>query len=271
MRREARPLVLRRRRRHEGLHDGARIGRLGHRVEQPRGRDRPDAGNQLRDAEARHAPARVLRQAQHRQQVLHVRGLEKLEAAVLDEGDVAPRQLEFERRAVASRCGTAPPATSAPARLRGARARGRRPSAPAAPRRAPAPAAAARPRACRSRGSWRGARAAAAITAFDDVEDRLGRAVVALQRDDARGLRELLRKVEDVAHRRAAERVDRLRVVADHRDARGRRASARAGWRPAAGWCPGTRRPARGRSARRSAPASAGSATISAQYSSRSS
>ena len=53
------------------------------------------------------------------------------------------------------------------ARLRGAPAPGRPPSAPAAPRRAPAPAAAGRPRACRSTASWRGARAAAAITAFE--------------------------------------------------------------------------------------------------------
>ena len=47
-------------------------------------------------------------------------------------------------------------------------------------------------------------------------EDGLGRAVVALQRDDARGRRELLGEVEDVPDRRAAEGVDRLRVVADH-------------------------------------------------------
>ena len=51
------------------------------------------------------------------------------------------------------------------------------------------------------------------------VEDRLRRAVVALQRHHARRRRELLREVEDVAHRRRAERVDRLRVVADDGDA----------------------------------------------------
>ena len=48
-------------------------------------------------------------------------------------------------------------------------------------------------------------------------EDRLRRAIVAIERDDVRRRRELIRKVEDVAHGGGAERVDRLRVVADHR------------------------------------------------------
>ena len=49
------------------------------------------------------------------------------------------------------------------------------------------------------------------------VEDRLGRTVIAIERHHARGRREALRKVEDVAHRRRPERIDRLGVVADHR------------------------------------------------------
>ena len=44
-------------------------------------------------------------------------------------------------------------------------------------------------------------------------------AVVARERDDARGRRELRRVVEDVAHGGAAERVDRLRVVAHRGEA----------------------------------------------------
>lgn len=50
-------------------------------------------------------------------------------------------------------------------------------------------------------------------------EDRLGRTVVAVERDDLGRRRELLRKVENVADRRRAERVDRLRVVANDRQA----------------------------------------------------
>ena len=47
------------------------------------------------------------------------------------------------------------------------------------------------------------------------VEDRPRRAIVALERHDARGRIELRRKVEDVAHGRGAEAVDRLGVVTD--------------------------------------------------------
>ena len=50
-------------------------------------------------------------------------------------------------------------------------------------------------------------------------EDRLRRAVVAIERDDVGRRRELAREVEDVAHRRGAERIDRLRVVADDGEA----------------------------------------------------
>ncbi len=57
---------------------------------------------------------------------------------------------------------------------------------------------------------------------FDDrvrrFQDGLRRAVVVLQRDDARRRVEGLRKVEDVARLGGAEGVDRLRVVADHRE-----------------------------------------------------
>ena len=55
-------------------------------------------------------------------------------------------------------------------------------------------------------------------------QDRLRRAVVVLQRDQLGRRREVAGKVEDVAHRGGAERVDRLGVVADDREARGRSA-----------------------------------------------
>ncbi len=47
------------------------------------------------------------------------------------------------------------------------------------------------------------------------VEDRLHRAIVLLQLDDLRRRREALGKFQDVVDRRRAERVDRLRIVAD--------------------------------------------------------
>ena len=104
-----------------------------------------------------------------------------------------------------------------------------------------------------------------------DVEDRLRRAIVLLERHDRRA-GELLREIEDVAEVRAAERVDALRVVADDGDVLVRRGTCREGCAPAGRWCPGTRRRARGRRGRRSARASAGDcSSISAQKSSRSS
>ena len=50
-------------------------------------------------------------------------------------------------------------------------------------------------------------------------EDRLGRAVVALERDDLGGRTEVTGEIENVAHGRGAKRVDRLGVVADHGEA----------------------------------------------------
>jgi hypothetical protein len=47
-------------------------------------------------------------------------------------------------------------------------------------------------------------------------EDGLRRAIVAVQRDDVRRWREFPGEVEDVAHARSAERVDRLGIVTDH-------------------------------------------------------
>jgi hypothetical protein len=47
----------------------------------------------------------------------------------------------------------------------------------------------------------------------------LRRPIVALERDHARGGLEAARKIEDVAHGRRAERIDRLRIIADDGDA----------------------------------------------------
>ena len=73
-------------------------------------RRRPDAGQELHHAKARDAVARVLRPAQDGEHVLDVRGFEKLEPAELHERNVAPGQLELERRRCGARRGTAPPA-----------------------------------------------------------------------------------------------------------------------------------------------------------------
>ena len=50
-------------------------------------------------------------------------------------------------------------------------------------------------------------------------QDRLRRAVIAIERHHARRRIERVREVEDVAHGRGAEGIDRLRVVADHGEA----------------------------------------------------
>ena len=55
---------------------------------------------ELENAKPGDMVARVLGEAQERHQVLDVRGFEKLQPAIFDEGDVAPRQLDLERPAV---------------------------------------------------------------------------------------------------------------------------------------------------------------------------
>ena len=77
-----------------------RIGAVGHAVEHALRRRRPDAGQELQHAEAGDAVARVLDEAQQRQHVLDVRGVEELQPAELDERNVAAGQLDLERAAV---------------------------------------------------------------------------------------------------------------------------------------------------------------------------
>jgi hypothetical protein len=48
------------------------------------------------------------------------------------------------------------------------------------------------------------------------VQDRLGRAVVLLQCHHGGRRREARWEIQDVAHRRCSEGVDRLRIVSDH-------------------------------------------------------
>ena len=61
----------------------------------------PTPGQQLQQAEAGDAVARILDEAQQRQHVLDVGGVEEFQAAELHEGNVAPGQLDLQRAAVA--------------------------------------------------------------------------------------------------------------------------------------------------------------------------
>ena len=74
------------------------------------GRRGPDAGQQLQDAKAGDAIARIVRPAQQREHILHVRGFEKLQAAVFHVRNVAAEQLELEHVAVMRSCAPARPA-----------------------------------------------------------------------------------------------------------------------------------------------------------------
>ncbi len=184
-------------------------------VEHAPGGPGADAGEQLDGTEAGDAVARVLRPAQEREHVFDVGGLEEPEPAVLHEGDVAPGQLQFQACAV----------------RRGAEQHRLLLELQ--------PFLAARQHAVdhevglrrlvlhrhQTRALRRGALAPQVLGEalggerdhrIGGVEDGLGGAVVALQRHHPRRRREGRREVEDVAHRGAAEGVDRLRVVADH-------------------------------------------------------
>ena len=97
---ERSPVLGGRRRRLEFAERLRRIGWPGDAIKDFGRRRRPRAGQQLNHAEAGKAVARVFRPAQERQQILDVRGFEKLQSAELDEGNVAPGQLHFERAAV---------------------------------------------------------------------------------------------------------------------------------------------------------------------------
>ena len=113
-----------------------RIGRLGHVVEHALRRRWPDARQELQHAEAGDAVARVLDEAQQRQQILDVRGVEELQAAELDEGDVAAGQLDLERSAMVRGPEQDRLLLQRGCQPRGSPARARRCSAPGRPRRA---------------------------------------------------------------------------------------------------------------------------------------
>ena len=170
----------------------------------------------MRDAKAGDAVARVLRKAQDRQRVLDMRGVEEFQAAEFDERNVAPRQLQLQRRAVMGgakqhrlrfqagpRFAVLEHARRDIARLIGLLADGRQNRRRAGGAVGPQVLG----ETLRAEADHRVGRG----------EDRPGRAIIAIERDEPRRRIEGGGKVEDVAHGGGAERIDRLRVVADHR------------------------------------------------------
>ena len=215
---QVQPVGARCRRWHKCLDGQGRLRRCRHRIQQAPGLGRPKTGQQLRHPESRQPATRVLRPAQHRQKVFDVRRRQELQPAKLDKRDVAARQLQLQRRTVVAsaeqhRLLLEPQAAFAlrqhmigyPSRLGQLIDHGHQQRALGAGAVAPQGLGMALGRQCNHR--------------IAGVQDRLGRAVVAVQRDDPGGGTKLRRKAQDVADLGGAKTVDRLRVVAHHRQA----------------------------------------------------
>ena len=204
------------RRRQEPVESVHRPRAFGHRRDRRASGGLPDARQELQQAEPTHFVARVFDDAQECQDILHVGRLEELEPTPLLERDLPVRQFDFEvRRHVGGpeqhrHFGQRDPLlvqledplhheTGLLLLIGGGDEPGR--LAPLAVR----PEVLGEP--------LTGAR----DERVAGVQDRLRRAVVLLQRDH-RGAVELPREFEDVAEAGAAERIDALRIVADHRD-----------------------------------------------------
>ena len=186
------------------------------RLEHAPGGRRPDAVEQLQPAKPREAVGRVVGQAQEGQEVLDVRGLEVAQPAVLDVGDVAAGELELEQARVVRRAHEhrlLAQGGAALARVEHALADlgglGGLVEAQHQLGRAAARALGAQGLAVGALGLRR--------HGVGDVEQRLGGAVVALERDHRRA-GEVLGEGEDVLGRGRAEAVDRLQVVAHDGD-----------------------------------------------------
>ncbi len=169
----------------------------------------------MHQPKSRDAVARVLDKAQHRQHVLDMRGIEKFETAELDEGDIAPGQLDLQRAAVMRRpeqhgllledrpgFAVLQDSFDDVAGLVGLIAHRdklrfyrRCPLGPEVLRKTFA-------------GEF--------DHAIGGGQNRLRRAVIPVQRDDGGRRIELAGEVENISHRCRAKRIDRLRVIADH-------------------------------------------------------
>ena len=104
---------------------------------------------------------RVLEDPEQRERVLHVRGFEELQPAVLHERDVAAEELDLQTIGMMRRAEAARPAPSTAPRVRDARAPTGRRSPPRRRRRRRRAARGARRRSVRSRATCRGVRARA--------------------------------------------------------------------------------------------------------------
>ena len=174
---------------------------------------RADAVEELQHPKPRHLVRRAVHEAKDGEEVLDVRSLEIAQPAVFDERDPPARQLELERVGVMAGAGEhGLLAQEHPVLARGQDAvadLGRLMQLVAAVHeRRPRPTVARRPQDLRE---------AIRILPCDgvrDIEQRLRRPVVALQRHRRRA-REAVGELEDVARRCRAERIDRLKVVAD--------------------------------------------------------
>ncbi|MNI01733.1 hypothetical protein D3C73_545850 [compost metagenome] len=175
---------------------------------------RTDAGDELHQPETGHAVARILGETQGRQHIFHMGAVQKLQAAEFDEGNVAAGEFHFQRAGM----------------VRGAKKHGLLfqchaglaifqhllddvigllrlvldgNEARALFRLAVGPEVLGK----------------ALAGKFDDAvcsrKDRVGRAIIAVQRDDVGRRIECIGEIENVADRRGAERIDRLRVIAD--------------------------------------------------------
>src|SRR5215469_16907166 len=194
------------------------VALLGHSVEDACGGGRPGAGQKLDHAESRDAVARVFSPAQEREHVFDVRGLKKFQAAELHEWNVAPSQFHLERAAV----------------IGGAEQNGLRfecePRLPVfqdlldnipclirfiahADQLGPLGGVALRPKVLSK-------------ALFGEIDHGVCRrqdwsrgTIILIKRDDFRRGIELTGEVENISHRRSAERINRLRVISNHSEA----------------------------------------------------
>ena len=100
---ERRPVVRRTLRRAIARQAHRLIERARHGLDDLRCGRWTDAGQQLQDAEAGDAVARIFREPEDRKHILDVGGVEEFQAAEFHERDVAARQLDLQRTAVMRR------------------------------------------------------------------------------------------------------------------------------------------------------------------------
>ena len=179
---------------------------------------RAHAGQQLQRAKGRHLIARIVDPAQHRQQVLDVCRLKEAQAAIFHERNLPPGQLDLQQVAVAAAAeqhrlamqgdmGLAPSQHFAADRLGLRRQIIHRDQ----------------PRALTLTADGQEVLAELSRRVGHEcvrgIQDLLGGTIVLRQGDDLGTRLELVRKIQDVVDGCGAERIDRLRVIADHRQA----------------------------------------------------